>query len=434
MQGAPPRAARMFRSCLIESSRRASRAGPRRRRRRLGRPRPFDGGRCQRQASTRSSAGLRGGVARSRAASGQPPSLEVLDRGRLLGLSAGGLVPRAFEAPLFFEGLSVVGGLVPRVFEAPLFFEAPPLDVRGLVTRGDGGVEAPLLLGLAPQERHGELEPGPAEGDVHRGYHARGAGASIRRTNASSGSARRGRGCAHSRRPRMSFTMLSKMESADGRVRHVLLASLVEDGSAGGSLAGALVGGTWLASALTWLSDGGPCRRPVRTDDRSAAAAPLAEEEARRRRQKRARVAERPAADAAPRRRVPPRGPRRGLDLRRRLLAGRAELLPASRPSERRRRVADAWRRVRCRFLERGLVRGRVRRLDGLVCLDGLVLLVCVGLGGVVSRCDLRSCLACLPVQWSWAGPGVLWSSRGRREERSSSALDATVSSFAVMV
>ena len=74
------------------------------------------------------------------------PFLEVLDRGRLLGLSVGGLVPRVFEAPLFFEGLSVVGGLVPRVFKAPLFFEAPPLDVRGLVTRGDGGVEAPLLL------------------------------------------------------------------------------------------------------------------------------------------------------------------------------------------------------------------------------------------------------------------------------------------------
>ena len=101
------------------------------------------------------------------------PFIECFDRGRLLGPSVGGLVPRVFEAPLFFEGLSVVGGLVPRVFKAPLFFEAPPLDVRGLVTRGDGGVEAPLLRGLAPQERHGELEPGRAEGDVHGRYHAR---------------------------------------------------------------------------------------------------------------------------------------------------------------------------------------------------------------------------------------------------------------------
>ena len=47
----------------------------------------------------------------------------------------------------------------------------------------------------------------------------RGAGDSILRTNASSGSARRGRGCARS--PRMSFTRLSKGESTDGRVRHV---------------------------------------------------------------------------------------------------------------------------------------------------------------------------------------------------------------------
>ena len=54
-------------------------------------------------------------------------------------------MPRAFEAPLFFEGLSVVGGLVPCVFKAPLFCEAPPLDVRGLVTRGDGGVVWRLL-------------------------------------------------------------------------------------------------------------------------------------------------------------------------------------------------------------------------------------------------------------------------------------------------
>ena len=46
----------------------------------------------------------------------------------------------------------------------------------------------------------------------------RGAGASIRRTNASSGSARRGRGA---RRPRMSFTTPSKSESTDGRARHV---------------------------------------------------------------------------------------------------------------------------------------------------------------------------------------------------------------------
>ena len=47
----------------------------------------------------------------------------------------------------------------------------------------------------------------------------RGAGASIRRTNASSGSARRGRGC--DRRPRMSFTTPSKSESTDGRAWHV---------------------------------------------------------------------------------------------------------------------------------------------------------------------------------------------------------------------
>ena len=47
----------------------------------------------------------------------------------------------------------------------------------------------------------------------------RGAGDSILRTNASSGSARRGRGC--DRRLRMSFTTPSKNESTDGRVRHV---------------------------------------------------------------------------------------------------------------------------------------------------------------------------------------------------------------------
>ena len=98
------------------------------------------------------------------------PLLEVFDRGRLLGLSAGGLVPRVFEAPLFFEGLSVVGGLVPRVFKAPLFLEAALLDLCRLVTRG---VQGPLVRGLAPQERHRELEPGPAEGDVHGRYDAR---------------------------------------------------------------------------------------------------------------------------------------------------------------------------------------------------------------------------------------------------------------------
>ena len=166
VQGAPPRDARMLRSCLIERrSRRASRAG------RVG---PGVGS-ATGSASTAAVRRRRYGVAALLAGGlglGQP-FLEVFDRGRLLGPSVGGLVPRVFEAPLFFEGLSVVGGLVPRVFEAPLFLEAALLDVRGLVTRGDGGVEAPLLLGLAPQERHGELEPGPAEGDVHGRHHAR---------------------------------------------------------------------------------------------------------------------------------------------------------------------------------------------------------------------------------------------------------------------
>ena len=110
------------------------------------------------------------------------------------------------------------------------------------------------------------------------------------------------------------------------------------------------------------------------------AASSVAEEEAAGEDNSEREQPERPAADAAPRRRVPPRGPRRGLDLGRRLLAGRAEFAER-RVLERGRRVADAWRRVRCGFLERGLVRGRVRRRDGLVLLvrrfSGLVLLVC---------------------------------------------------------
>ena len=148
--------------------------GPRRRGRRLDGRLRFDRGRFDDVGAE--SPLLAGGFGL------RQPLLEVFDRGHLLGLSAGGLVARAFEAPLFFEGLSVVGGLVPRVFKAPLFFEAPPLDVRGLVTRGDGGVEAPLLLlsqgaiargPFVLQERHAELEPGPAEGDVHGRYHTR---------------------------------------------------------------------------------------------------------------------------------------------------------------------------------------------------------------------------------------------------------------------
>ena len=95
---------------------------------------------------------------------------------------------------------------------------------------------------------------------------------------------------------------------------------------------------------------------------------PVAEEEAAGEDNSEREQPERPAADAAPRRRVPPRGPRRSLDLGRRLLAGRAELADR-RVLQSGRCVADAWRRVRCRFLERGLVRGRVRRLDGLVLL-----------------------------------------------------------------
>ena len=140
-RGAPPRDARMFRSCLIESSRRASRAG------RVGAGRVgagvgstvvrlLDKGGRQPQASDlglplvcEAASLLAGGLGL------RQPLLEVFDRGRLLGPSVGGLVPRPVEAPLFFEGLSVVGGLVPRVFKAPLFFEAPPLDVRGFDAR-----------------------------------------------------------------------------------------------------------------------------------------------------------------------------------------------------------------------------------------------------------------------------------------------------------
>ena len=124
--------------------------GPRRRGRRLGRLR-VDRGRfddvgandrhrlglpllCEAESLLAGGFGLR------------QPFLECFDRGRLLGPSAGGLVPRVLKAPLFFEGLSVVGGLVPRVCEAPLFFEAALLDLCRLVTRGDGGVVAPLLL------------------------------------------------------------------------------------------------------------------------------------------------------------------------------------------------------------------------------------------------------------------------------------------------
>ena len=107
--------------------------------------------------------------------------LAFLDSGRLrrLGLSVGGLAARVFfEAPpLDLRGSR---GLLPRVFEAPLFFEAALLDLCGLVTQG---VDETLMLLLSHgaiargplvlQERHGELEPGPAEGDVHGRNHAR---------------------------------------------------------------------------------------------------------------------------------------------------------------------------------------------------------------------------------------------------------------------
>ena len=66
------------------------------------------------------------------------------------------------------------------MFEAPLFLEAALLDLCGLVTQG---VDETLMLLLSPgaiacvpivlQERHGELESGPAEGDVHGRYHTR---------------------------------------------------------------------------------------------------------------------------------------------------------------------------------------------------------------------------------------------------------------------
>ena len=167
-------------------------------------------------------------------------------------------------------------------------------------------------------------------------------------------------------------------------------------------------------------------------DDRSAAAAPLAEEEAREDNSKR----EQARAPSGRRGATPARSCRAAraaaLILGRRLLAGRAELAER-RVLERGRRVADAWRRVRCRFLERGLVRGRVRRLDGLVCLDGLVLLVCVDAAAASSSATMvLSCLSAGSAVLGRSGSAVVFSGSPRRT--SSSALDATVSSFAVMV
>ena len=207
------------------------------------------------------------------------PFLECFDRGRLLGLSVGGLVPRVFEAPLFFEGLSVVGGLVPRVFKAPLFFEAPPLDVRGLVTRGDGGVEAPLLLGLAPQERHGELEPGPAEGDVHGRYHAR-----RRREHPADERVERLRAARARLRPQTENVVHDAVEErVDRRARAARPgACVVSRRRVGRRFVGRRVGRRHVVGERVGLV--GRRRRRVGDrcgrDDRSAAAAPLAEEEA----------------------------------------------------------------------------------------------------------------------------------------------------------
>ena len=227
----------------------------------------------------------------------------------------------------------------------------------------------------------------------------RGAGASIRRTNASSGSARRGRGC--DRRPRMSFTTPSKSESTDGRARHVCgLASLVEDGSAGGSLAGALVGGTWLASALAWLADGGAVSATgadVTTDRRPPRRSPRKKPPAKTK-----ASASRPSAQRPTRRHAGA--------FRRAARAAALILVDAfSRAAPSSRSVASLSAAAASPTLGGASGAASLSAASYVAACVASTVLSCLFESADLGRaaCPRRwSCLACLPVQRSWAVSG----------------------------